>query len=96
MAQAETLYERNPDFIYRQIVDESILVPVHQDVADMDCIYTLNPVAAFIWEQLEDQATLAELQAAIIEAYDVDPEAAVTDVLEFVRELESAGAVQRI
>lgn len=96
MAQAEARYERNPDVIYRRIVEESILVPVYQEVADMDCIYTLNPVAAFIWEQLEAQTSLAELQAAIVARYDVDPEAAEADVLAFIQELESAGAVRRV
>lgn len=94
--QGETRYERNPDFLYRRIIEESVLVPVHQEVADMDCIYTLNPVAAFIWERMEGQTTVAELQAAIVEAYDVDPQAAGKDLLEFVQELELAGAVRRV
>ncbi len=51
MTQQEARYERNPDFIFRKIVDEMVLVPIHQDVADMDCIYTLNSVGASIWEQ---------------------------------------------
>jgi hypothetical protein len=76
-------------------VDELILVPIHQDVADMDCIFTMNEVGAFIWENLDGQATVADLQAAVVEQYEVDPEAAAADLLEFVRELESAGAVRR-
>ena len=95
MAQEEARYERNPEFIFRRIVDELILVPIHQDVADMDCIFTMNGVGAFIWENLDGRATLADLQAAIVEQYEVDPEAAAADLLEFMRELESAGAVRR-
>jgi hypothetical protein len=95
LAQEEARYERNPEFIFRRIVDELILVPIHQDVADMDCIYTMNGVGAFIWENLDGRATLADLQAAIVEQYKVDPEAAAADLLEFVQELESASAVRR-
>ena len=95
MAQEEARYERNPEFIFRRIVDELILVPIHQDVADMDCIFTMNGLGAFIWENLDGRATLADLQAAIVEQYEVDPEAAAADLLEFMRELESAGAVRR-
>jgi hypothetical protein len=61
----------------------------------MDCIFTMNEVGAFIWENLDGQATVADLQAAVVEQYEVDPEAAATDLLEFVRELGSAGAVRR-
>jgi hypothetical protein len=96
LAEEETRYERNPEFIYRRIVDELVLVPVRQEVADMDCIYTLNPVGAFIWEKLEGRATLGELQAAVVAQYEVDPEAAGVDLREFVQELESAGAVRRV
>jgi hypothetical protein len=89
-------YERNPDFIFRRIVDELVLVPVRQDVVDMDCIYTLNPLGAFIWEKLDGPITLGNLQAAIVEEYDVEPEAAAADLREFLHDLETAGAVRRV
>lgn len=92
--QAETRYVRNEDYIFRKIVDELVLVPIRQDVADMDCIYTMNPVAAFLWDRLDGGATLAELQTALVAAYDVDPTTAAGDVLEFINQLEVAGAVR--
>jgi hypothetical protein len=96
LGQEEARYERNPEFIFRRIVDELLLVPVHQEVADLDCMYTLNPVGAFIWQQLERPATLAELQAAVEDTYDANPAVLAADLLEFVQGLESAGAVRRI
>lgn len=96
MTQEDVRYQRNPDFIFRRIVDDLVLVPVRQDVADMDCIYTMNPVGAFIWERLDGQATLADLQAALVAEYSVEPQDAAGDLLEFVQELEAAGAVRRV
>jgi hypothetical protein len=96
LVQEETRYERNPEFIFRRVVDELLLVPVHQDVADTDCMYTLNAVGAFIWQQLEGPATLAELQSAVGDTYDADPEVLAADLREFVQGLESAGAVRRV
>jgi hypothetical protein len=95
LEQEEARYERNPEFIFRRIVDELILVPIHQDVADMDCIYTMNRVGAFVWEKLDGRATLADLQADIAEEYAADPQVVEADLLEFMQELESAGAVRR-
>lgn len=89
----EITYQRNPDFIYRKIVEESVLVPLHKDVADMDCIYTLNSVGAFIWEQLEQPATTDALQAALLEEYDADPEVLQADLARFVEEMMSIGAL---
>jgi hypothetical protein len=96
LAQEEARYERNPDYIFRKIVDELVLVPVRQDVADMDCIYTLNALGAFIWEELDGPTTLADLQAAIVEEYAVEPEVAAADLREFIQELEAADAVRRV
>ena len=96
MEQEDVRFERNSEFVFRNIVDELVLVPIRQDVADMDCIYTMNPMGALIWEQLEGGATLGELQAAIVDEYDANPQVVAADLLEFVQELESAGAVRRV
>jgi len=89
-------YERNPDYIFRRIVDEVVLVPLRENVADMDSIYTMNEVAAFIWEKLEVPASAEELEAAVVAEYDVDPETARADLDEFLTALESAGAVRKV
>ena len=96
MTQKETRYKRNPDYIFRRIVDEMVLVPIRQDVADMDCVYTMNPVGALIWEELDGGATSAELQAAVVDQFAADPKVVAADLIEFLTQLEAAGAVQRV
>lgn len=96
MAQEAKRYARNPDYIYRKIVDEVVLVPIHQDVAEMDCIYTLNTVGAFIWERLERPATEAELQASLLEEYAVEPSVVAADLDGFLREMTEIGAVRKV
>ena len=96
MAQEDTRYERNPDYIFRRIVDELVLVPVHQDVADMDCIYTLNPVGAFVWERLEQPVTQADLLAAVLTEYDAGPEEVGADLEGFLGEMTAIGAVRKV
>ena len=96
MTNSPVRYQRNPDFIFRKIVDELVLVPVKQNVADMDAIYTMNPVGASIWEKLEGEPTLAELQAAVLGEFDAEAEVVAADLLEFLAALEAAGAVRRV
>ena len=96
MAYGEARYEKSPDFIFRRILDELVLVPIRQDVADMDCIYTMNPVGALIWEKLDGRATTADIRTAIVNEFDADPQAVAADMLEFLQELESAGAVRKV
>jgi len=92
----KTQFVRNPDFIFRQIVEEMILVPVYQNVADMDAIFTLNPLGAFVWERLAEPIGLEALQAAILQEFDVDPETALTDLEAFLSEMETINAVKRV
>ena len=92
----EQKYARNPDFIYRKIVDESVLVPFHNNVADMDCIYTLNSLGAFIWEQLTEPATRVQLEQAVLAEYDADPAVVVSDLDRFLAEMISIGAMRQV
>jgi len=92
----EARFKPNPDFVYRTVVGEAVLVPIRRDVAKMDCIYTLNAVGACIWESLGEGATLDELERAVLERFEADPGTVAMDVSRFVVELEAAGAVQRV
>ena len=95
MPQDETRYERNPDFVHRKIVEEWVLVPIHQNVADMDCIYTLNSVGASVWQRIETPATLAEIKSALLDEYDAGPEVIAADLEAFLREMTAIGAIRK-
>lgn len=91
----EVRYERNPDFVFRTIVDEAVLVPIRRQVADMDHIYTLNAVGAFVWGRLDGTATFAGLEAAIIDAFAAEPGVVAGDLRDFLLEMETIGAIRR-
>ena len=92
----DTQYERNPEFVYRQIVDQAVLVPIHQDVADMDSVYTLNELGTFIWEHLEAPRTQADLQAVILDEYTADPDVLAADLERFLGEMTLIGALRKV
>lgn len=89
-------FMRNPDFIYRKVIEETILVPVRMDVAEMDGIYTLNEIGAFVWEQLETPLSLDQLQQRILEEYDVIPEVATSDLKTFLDDLLAIEALKKV
>ena len=96
MDNNETRYERNPAFIFRKVVDETVLVPIHNDVADMDCIYALNPVGASIWQALDQPLSQQDLHALLHKEYDVDPEVLMADLARFLTEMASIGALREV
>lgn len=89
----EPRFVRNPEFIFRKIVDELVLVPVHQNLADMDSIFTLNEVGAFLWEKLQEPLSLSAIRAIVSDAYDVDPGVVSTDIDAFMKDMRAIGSV---
>ncbi len=96
MSQPEPCYERNPDFVFRKVVEEFILVPIRQDVADMNCIYSLNSVGAYIWEQLAQYATPSQLQSALLAEFDAEPDILAADLEGFLQEMTAIGALRKV
>ena len=90
----QTRIKRNDDFIFRKIVNEMILVPVKHDVADMEHIFTLNEVGAFVWEKLSKSSTIEELQQDILDEFEVDPAMAQQDLQVFLEDLEAFQALE--
>lgn len=88
-------FMRNPDFVFRKIIEETILVPIHMDVAEMDCIYTLNEVGAFLWQQLETPLSFPQLQQCMLDEYDVVPALLAADLKMFLDEMQTIGAIKR-
>lgn len=91
---SETQIKRNDDFIFRKIVNEMILVPVKHDVADMEHIFTLNEVGAFVWEKLSKSSTIEELQQDILDEFEVDLAMAQQDLQVFLEDLEAFQALE--
>jgi len=78
----------SPGIIPRKTGDEYVLVPVSNNIADMDSVYTLNETGAFIWERLDGKSTLAEIISCMQSEFDVNAETARNDLLDFVTEME--------
>lgn len=95
MTDQDVLFIRNPDFVFRRIIDETILVPVHRNLAEMDCIYTLNELGALLWEKLAAPASKTYLCEVILDAYDTSKEDASADLERFLDELQAIGALQK-
>jgi len=51
--------------------------------------YGLNTVGASIWKLIQEPRSVKEIQDAILEEYEVDPEQCGRDVLELLQELSN-------
>ena len=96
MTALNRTYRRNDNFVSRRIEAETILVPIRNNVGDLDCIFSLNPVGALVWEQLDGVATLGAIRDRIVGEYDVSAVAAEADLNAFVAEMESIAAIRPV
>ena len=96
MSQLEDRYRQDESIVSRDIAGEVILVPIRQNVGDLESIYTLNETAAFIWGLLDGKRTVVQVRDAVVAEFDVEAEKAQADVLELLAQLESVGAVRKV
>jgi hypothetical protein len=89
----ENRYKRSENVIFREVGDETILVPIKGNVADLSFIYTLTEVAAFIWAKIDGRRKLIDIKTMIMAEYDVSSDNAEKDLLELIGQLEQIGSV---
>jgi hypothetical protein len=93
MIELNQRYQRNENFVFRRIEDETILVPIKDNVGDMGSIYNLNEVGALVWELLDGQKTLRDIRDTVVAQFEVSTQEAQADLGEFINQLETIDAV---
>ena len=93
MSDMSKVYIKNPNIVARKIAGEMVLVPIRQNADDLASIYNLNEVGAFIWELLDGKLAAEQVRGQIAAEYEVTPQQAEVDLLEFLSQLEQIGAI---
>ena len=89
------IYMRDDTIVSRRIGEEFILVPIRRKTEDVESIYTLNEMGAFIWEYLDGNTSTITIRDAIIETFEVSHEEAENDLVGFLHQLETLGVIQK-
>jgi hypothetical protein len=91
---AARILTRHRSAVTRRLAGDTVILPVHHNVADLTAVYTLNETASFVWDQLDGTQTVGQLVDQIIDRYEVSPEDAARGVLALIEDLEAEGLVQ--
>lgn len=83
----------NKDFILRNIAGESILVATGSATQDFNGMITLNEVATFILENIDECETEEVLVEKVLEEFEIDEETARSDVREFLDQAIKFGII---
>ena len=84
----QSVLSHSPSVVTRKTGNEYVLVPVSDNVADMDSVYTLNETGAFIWELIDGKKCVSDLVSALAEEYKIDIKTAEVDVLSFINKMK--------
>lgn len=84
----DTLVSRAQGFTTAAVHDEIMMLNIEQDA-----YYSLDPIAAKIWNMLEEPTRVRDLVGRLQERYAVEADQCEADVLAFLAELHKNGMI---
>lgn len=84
-----TLITVSKDYVYCNVEDEMVLLGMEDGI-----YYGLNPVGAFIWEQIKEPKSINQVRDAILAEYEVEKVECERDLHELLRVLVEKGLVE--
>jgi hypothetical protein len=88
MKGLKSVLSHSPTIVTRKTGNEYVLVPVSDNIADMNSVFTLNETGAFIWEQIDGIKTVEEIISLLVKEYEIDNGSAEQDVFSFIENLD--------
>lgn len=79
------MMKKNPDYILREIVGETVLVPTGKASQKFNGMLQLSETAAFIWNLIDTVEVPEDIVQALLKEYDVDEMTARKDVNVFLK-----------
>lgn len=87
-------YKKHPGMVARKIMDEVILVPIQKNVANMQSIFSLNPMGAKVWELIDGKNTEENIAKVLSEEHEVSPALVRKDLSILISQLKEIGAIE--
>jgi hypothetical protein len=87
MAGLKTILSHSKSIVTTKTGNEYVLVPVANNIADMNSLYTLNETGAFIWEHINGENCVEDIINEMTTEYEVDFVTASNDVFLFINDM---------
>jgi len=89
----KAILRKNKDMVHRVIGGETILLPVYKSSEEINCIYTLNPAAAWVWEMIDGKKTLAKIKKMTLDEFEAKSEEVARKMEKLIEELKQIKAI---
>jgi len=88
MAGLKSILSHSKSVVTTKTGNEYVLVPIANNIADMNSMYTLNETGAFIWEHINGKNSVENIIIELTKEYDIDFSTASDDLFSFINEME--------
>jgi len=92
--QDSTVLKKNPDIVSRTIEDETILMPIYKTSDEINCIYTLNDVAARVWELIDGKKNLGKVKKILLQEFNTTEKELDKELTKLLKDLKEIKAVR--
>ncbi len=86
--------KRNDNFVLKELMGSSVLVPVGDIAMDFNGVITLNESAKFLWNACEGEFEIKDLVDALIAEYQIDIATATSGAEIFVNRMKEEGCIE--
>jgi hypothetical protein len=91
--ECKKVYRPSGNVVTRNIADETILVPISGNLANMERIFTLNEVGASIWRLMAEGKSVEKILAELLREFDVSEDQLGRDMAEFIEQLNVSNLI---
>ena len=96
MAARQQIYGRTEHVVHRRIADQDVLIPVARQLGDLQNIFAINDVAAFVFEQLDGRRTAAQVCRLVAACCNVPATDIEADILDYIHQLAELDLIRPI
>ncbi len=93
---ADKIWRASENVITRKIADETILVPISGNLANMQRLFSINEVGAAIWALMDGKKNVRSIKQAIIKEFDVQEDQLDDDIYAFIENLRQSALVLEV
>jgi hypothetical protein len=76
-------------YVTREVGNELILVPLTENISQMNDLFTMNATGRIIWENISEDCTMQTLINKITENFDITEKKAEEDIKEFLSKMQA-------
>jgi methyltransferase-like protein len=90
------IYCKAEHVVHRRIADKNVLIPIARQLGDLQNLFAINDVAAFIFEQFDGRRTAAQICELLAERCDVPVASIEEDVSGYMVQLAELDLIRPV